>query len=125
MITGLFEIMVNNNYIPAFKKYAKFNPSVKDEISKNAILLGSKSGVTNFFNEKYDSDSFDAYYYYYLLKFNFNGSSTLEPYRKATKKPIPSEKEKAIFKSQAKETINKMTPMIYIDGFTSRDEWVE
>ncbi|MGV3003436.1 tetratricopeptide repeat protein [Vibrio sp. E150_018] len=125
MITGLFEIMVNNNYIPAFKKYAKFNPSVKGEVSKNAILLGSKSGVTNFFNEKYDSDSFDAYYYYYLLKFNFNGSSTLEPYRKATKKPIPSEKEKATFKSQAKETINKMTPMVFIDGFTSRDKWVD
>ncbi|EKF9458341.1 sel1 repeat family protein, partial [Vibrio cholerae] len=78
--------------------------------------LGSTFEIyENYFNSQ---DEHERYYYSMLFK-QLTGDNKLSSSYRATDDEVKMINEKI------EKVISSMTPMVYIDGFTSRDDWVD
>ncbi|BEI25144.1 sel1 repeat family protein [Vibrio fluvialis] len=114
----LLTIASNNNYIPAIKRLLEVD--LDEEIFTKRMEQLTRLGSTfeiyeNYFNSQ---DEYERYYYAMLFK-QLTGDNKLSSSYRATDDEVKMINEKI------EKLISSMTPMVYIDGFTSRDDWVD
>ncbi|ENM5893289.1 sel1 repeat family protein [Vibrio mimicus] len=114
----LLTIASNNNYIPAIKRLLEVD--LDEEIFTKRMEQLTRLGSTfeiyeNYFNSQ---DEHERYYYSMLFK-QLTGDNKLSSSYRATDDEVKMINEKI------EKVISSMTPMVYIDGFTSRDDWVD
>lgn len=114
----LLTIASNNNYIPAIKRLLEVD--LDEEIFTKRMEQLTRLGSTfeiyeNYFNSQ---DEYERYYYSMLFK-QLTGDNKLSSSYRAT------EDEVKMINEKIEKVISSMTPMVYIDGFTSRDDWVD
>ncbi|EPZ8238978.1 sel1 repeat family protein [Vibrio fluvialis] len=114
----LLTIASNNNYIPAIKRLLEVD--LDEEIFTKRMEQLTRLGSTfeiyeNYFNSQ---DEYERYYYAMLFK-QLTGDNKLSSSYRATDDEVKMINEKI------EKLISYMTPMVYIDGFTSRDDWVD
>ncbi|MDE1266214.1 sel1 repeat family protein [Vibrio aestuarianus] len=116
----LLTIAANHNYIPAVNDLAFFLKETAQEESERLRGLGLKLGSTSAVKYKYhrsNEGSEDEYFYNALYK-NLSGEYAFSSRNF-------NEEEKETINGKVKLFMNDITPMVYIDGFTSRDDWVD
>ncbi|MFH0256630.1 tetratricopeptide repeat protein [Vibrio rumoiensis] len=122
LVFELLTIGVNNNYLPAIKTLIglkKESIQSNDELlQKNLKLAGTLSIALKFAWFKDELTANDRYFFSELYK-TLTGS-----YFYSKEEPKTAE-EKEMLDKKINDTVNSMTPMVYIDGFTSRDKWVD
>ncbi|BDA01773.1 sel1 repeat family protein [Vibrio cholerae] len=114
----LLTIASNNNYIPAIKRLLEVD--LDEEIFTKRMEQLTRLGSTfeiyeNYFNSQ---DEYERYYYSMLFK-QLTGDNKLSSSYRATDDEVKMINEKI------EKVISSMTPMVYIDGFTSRNKWVD
>ncbi|EPU1005776.1 sel1 repeat family protein [Vibrio cholerae] len=114
----LLTIASNNNYIPAIKRLLEVD--LDEEMFTKRMEQLTRLGSTfeiyeNYFNSQ---DEHERYYYSMLFK-QLTGDNKLSSSYRATDDEVKMINEKI------EKVISSMTPMVYIDGFTSRDDWVD
>ncbi|WGK84094.1 sel1 repeat family protein [Vibrio aestuarianus] len=115
---NLLTIASNNNYIPALKRRLEVDVDEEkfNQLMEQLTRLGSTFEIyENYFNSL---DEYERYYNSTLFK-RLTGDNKLSSSYKAT------DKEESIVSEKIEKIISYMTPMVYIDGFTSRDDWVD
>ncbi|MBD1564812.1 sel1 repeat family protein [Vibrio sp. S12_S33] len=115
---NLLTIASNNNYIPALKRRLEVDVDEEkfNQLMEQLTRLGSTFEIyENYFNSL---DEYERYYHSTLFK-RLTGDNKLSSSYKAT------DKEENIVSEKIEKIISSMTPMVYIDGFTSRDDWVD
>lgn len=115
---NLLTIASNNNYIPALKRRLEVDVDEEkfNQLMEQLTRLGSTFEIyENYFNSL---DEYERYYNSTLFK-RLTGDNKLSSSYKAT------DKEESIVSEKIEKIISSMTPMVYIDGFTSRDDWVD
>ncbi|NAW97661.1 MULTISPECIES: tryptophanase [unclassified Vibrio] len=116
----LLTISANHNYIPAVNDLAFFLKETAQEESERLRGLGLNLGSTSAVKYKYhrsNEGSEDEYFYNALYKELSGG------YMFSSRNF--NEEEKAKINKNVKLFMSDITPMVYIDGFTSRDDWVD
>ncbi|HCH01002.1 MAG TPA: hypothetical protein DEV85_03800 [Vibrio sp.] len=123
LVVQLLTIGVNNNYLPATEqliRLTKADIKPDSDLLKVNLSLGGKEAIVSqyaLFNEQLSSS--DRYYLGELYK-KLSGSYFLSKVE-----PPTDLNEKAVLDNKVDQIIKNMTPMVYIDGFTSRDKWVD
>ncbi|MBD1564811.1 tetratricopeptide repeat protein [Vibrio sp. S12_S33] len=116
----LLTVAANNNYIPAINKLSfllEDTAQAESEILINkALKLGSTSTVKYKYHRS-NRGSKDEYFYNALYK-GLSGQYAFDVH-------TLNEEEKAKINEKVKLFMSDITPMVYIDGFTSRDDWVD
>lgn len=115
---NLLTIASNNNYIPALKRRLEVDVDEEkfNQLMEQLTRLGSTFEIyENYFNSL---DEYERYYHSMLFK-RLTGDNKLSSSYKAT------DKEENIVSEKIEKIISSMTPMVYIDGFTSRNDWVD
>lgn len=119
LVIQLLTIAANNNYIPAIEFIVRQDVDIKsndDLYLKLKFLGGTHFYKTRFFEFK-DEFNNEQLYCYATLYEAITGSDKLF---------LGVENKKNVSKDcNIEQEINKMAPMVYIDGFTSRDDWVD
>ncbi|MBY8163089.1 sel1 repeat family protein [Vibrio fluvialis] len=116
----LLTIAANNNYIPAINKLSFLLEDAAQEESERLIDIALKLGSTSTLKYKYhrsNEGSEDEYFYNALYK-GLSGKYAFDVH-------TLNEEEKAKVNEKVKLFMKDITPMVYIDGFTSRNDWVE
>jgi len=116
----LLTIAANNNYIPAINKLSFLLENTAQEESERLINIALKLGSTSTVQYKYhrsNRGSEDEYFYNALYK-GLSGKYAFDVH-------TLNEEERAKINEKVKLFMNDITPMVYIDGFTSRDDWVD
>lgn len=116
----LLTIAANNNYIPAVNDLAYYLNEISKEESERLINIALKLGSTSAVKYKYhrsNEGSEDEYFYNALYK-GLSGEYSFDVH-------TLNEEEKAKVNEKVKLFMKDITPMVYIDGFTSRDKWVD
>ncbi|ENS4967842.1 sel1 repeat family protein [Vibrio fluvialis] len=116
----LLTIAANNNYIPAINKLSFLLEDVAQEESERLINIALKLGSTSTVKYKYhrsNEGSEDEYFYNALYK-GLSGKYAFDVH-------TLNEEEKAMVNEKVKLFMKDITPMVYIDGFTSRNDWVD
>ena len=121
----LLSVASNNNYIPAINWLVALK---KENLTKDDPLYTElyKLGGTYYFHSR--SFSFLEQYppkEQYVFALAFEKMSGSREFFIGLKYSPNSEKEKFLLNNQADLLLKNMTPMVYIDGFTSRDKWVD
>ncbi|MDE1231743.1 sel1 repeat family protein [Vibrio aestuarianus] len=114
----LLTIAANNNYIPALKRRLEVDVDEEtfNQFMEQLTRLGSTFEIyENYFNSL---DEYERYYYSMLFK-RLTGDNKL------SSSYTPTDEELSVISEKIEKTINSMSPMVYIDGFTSRDDWVD
>ncbi|WP_434996545.1 hypothetical protein ACRZ5S_07560 [Vibrio scophthalmi] len=125
MIIDLLTIAARNNYIPAINMLIKMNYkeiTPEDDLFEKGILLGSPSTIYALswldYKKKYPLSPEDEYYLSHIYKH-------LTEDRGAFDNVELDEDAKIKVDIKIENTINAMTPMVYIDNFTLRTNWVD
>ncbi|EKO3993984.1 sel1 repeat family protein [Vibrio fluvialis] len=116
----LLKIAANNNYIPAIYKLSSLLKDTAQEESERLINIALKLGSTKTVEYKYlysEKESEEKYFYNALYK-GLSGKYAFDVH-------TLNEEEKAKVNEKVKLFMKDITPMVYIDGFTSRDNWVD
>ncbi|GHY94323.1 sel1 repeat family protein [Vibrio cholerae] len=116
----LLTIASNNNYIPAINKLSFLLEDTAQEESERLINLSLKLGSTSTVKYKYhrsNRDSEEKYFYNALYK-DLTGEYSFDVH-------TLNEEEKAKVNEKVKLFMKDITPMVYIDGFTSHYNWVD
>ncbi|MES1383922.1 sel1 repeat family protein, partial [Vibrio cholerae] len=116
----LLTIAANNNYIPAINKLSFLLEDTAQEESERLINLSLKLGSTSTVKYKYhrsNRGSEEKYFYNALYK-GLSGEYSFDVH-------TLNDEEKAKVNEKVKLFMKDITPMVYIDGFTSRDDWVD
>ncbi|ENM5749526.1 sel1 repeat family protein [Vibrio mimicus] len=116
----LLTIASNNNYIPAINKLSFLLEDTAQEESERLINLALQLGSTSTVKYKYhrsNRGSEEKYFYNALYK-GLSGEYSFDVH-------TLNEEEKAKVNEKVKLFMKDITPMVYIDGFTSRDKWVD
>ncbi|ENM3926912.1 sel1 repeat family protein [Vibrio cholerae] len=116
----LLTIAANNNYIPAINKLSFLLKDTAQEESERLRNIALKLGSTSAVKYKYhrsNEGSEDEYFYNALYK-GLTGEYMFSSRNF-------NEEEKAKINEKVKLFMKDITPMVYIDGFTSRDDWVD
>ncbi|WP_342341432.1 sel1 repeat family protein [Vibrio litoralis] len=119
MARELLTIAANHNYIPAIKLLLTINHEngIEDnKLIEKSINLGSSYSLYNRYFDN-DAKGYEGYYYGLFLE------QLIGQHR--TKDYSPTADELDNMTDSIIERMNAMTPMVYIDGFTSRDKWVD
>ncbi|MFG0887383.1 tetratricopeptide repeat protein [Vibrio furnissii] len=115
----LLTVAANNNYIPAIEFLVRQDSDLKsndDLYLKLKTLGGTHFYKTRFFEFKKEFNNSKLYCYATLYE-AITGSDKLF---------IGIENaENITIDCNIEESMKTMTPMVYIDGFTSRDDWVD
>ncbi|ENQ3284580.1 sel1 repeat family protein [Vibrio cholerae] len=114
----LLTIASNYNYVPAIKGLLEvdLDEEVFTKRMEQLTRLGSTFEIyENYFNSQ---DEHERHYYSMLFK-QLTGDNKLSSSYSATDDEVKMINEKI------EKVISSMTPMVYIDGFTSRDNWVD
>ncbi|UHJ62715.1 tetratricopeptide repeat protein [Vibrio furnissii] len=116
----LLTIAANNNYIPAVNDLAYYLKETSKEESERlrnlALKLGSTSAVEYKYHRSHEGSE-NKYFYNDLYK-GLSGKYAFDVH-------TLNEEEKAKVHEKVKLFMKDITPMVYIDGFTSRDDWVD
>ncbi|MBY8033424.1 sel1 repeat family protein [Vibrio fluvialis] len=116
----LLTIAANNNYIPAVNDLAYYLKETSKEESERlrnlALKLGSTSAVKYKYHRSHEGSE-NKYFYNDLYK-GLSGKYAFDVH-------TLNEEEKAKVHEKVKLFMKDITPMVYIDGFTSRDDWVD
>ncbi|EKO3497879.1 sel1 repeat family protein [Vibrio fluvialis] len=116
----LLTIAANNNYIPAVNDLAYYLKETSREESERlrnlALKLGSTSAVKYKYHRSHEGSK-NKYFYNDLYK-GLSGKYAFDVH-------TLNEEEKAKVHEKVKLFMKDITPMVYIDGFTSRDDWVD
>ncbi|ENM5917064.1 sel1 repeat family protein [Vibrio mimicus] len=116
----LLTIAANNNYIPAINKLSSLLKDTVQEESDRLRNIALKLGSTKAVEYKYlysEKDSEEKYFYNALYK-GLSGEYAFDVH-------TLNEEEKAKVNEKVKLFMKDITPMVYIDSFTSRDDWVD
>ncbi|GAB1041533.1 MAG: hypothetical protein SLagBPW_42430 [Shewanella algae] len=116
----LLTIAANNNYIPAINKLSFLLEDAAQEESERLINMALKLGSTSTVKYKYhrsNEGSEDEYFYNALYR-GLSGKYAFDVH-------TLNEEEKAKVNEKVKLFMKDITPMVYIDGFTSRNDWVD
>ncbi|MGO2343113.1 tetratricopeptide repeat protein [Vibrio litoralis] len=123
LVFELLTIGANNNYLPAIKTLIglkKESIQSNDELlQKNLKLAGTLGIALKFAWFKDELTTNDRYFFSELYK-TLTGS-----YFYSKEEEPKTAEEKEMLDKKINDTVNTMTPMVYIDGFTSRDKWVD
>ncbi|EOX1766376.1 sel1 repeat family protein [Vibrio cholerae] len=115
----LLTVAANNNYIPAIEFLVRQDSDLKsndDLYLKLKTLGGTHFYKTRFFEFKNEFNNRQLYCY----------ATLYEAITGSDKFFIGIENEENIASNcNIEESMKEMTPMVYIDGFTSRDNWVD
>ncbi|EGS59838.1 MULTISPECIES: hypothetical protein [Vibrio] len=115
----LLTVAANNNYIPAIEFLVRQDSDLKsndDLYLKLKTLGGTHFYKTRFFEFKNEFNNRQLYCY----------ATLYEAITGSDKFFIGIENEENIAaECNIEESMKEMTPMVYIDGFTSRDNWVD
>ncbi|HGS4859507.1 sel1 repeat family protein [Vibrio cholerae] len=115
----LLTVAANNNYIPAIEFLVRQDSDLKsndDLYLKLKTLGGTHFYKTRFFEFKNEFNNRQLYCYATLYEV-MTGSDKFF---------IGIENEENIAADcNIEDSMKEMTPMVYIDGFTSRDDWVD
>ncbi|ENC9836418.1 sel1 repeat family protein [Vibrio fluvialis] len=115
----LLTVAANNNYIPAIELLVRQDSDLKssdDLYLKLKTLGGTHFYKTRFFEFKNEFNNRQLYCY----------ATLYEAITGSDKFFIGIENEENIASDcNIEESMKAMTPMVYIDGFTSRDDWVD
>ncbi len=115
----LLTVAANNNYIPAIEFLVRQDSDLKsndDLYLKLKTLGGTHFYKTRFFEFKNEFNNRQLYCY----------ATLYEAITGSDKFFIGIENEENIAADcNIEERMKEMTPMVYIDGFTSRDNWVD
>ncbi|EKO3903687.1 sel1 repeat family protein [Vibrio fluvialis] len=115
----LLTVAANNNYIPAIEFLVRQDSDLKsndDLYLKLKTLGGTHFYKTRFFDFKNEFNNRQLYCY----------ATLYEAITGSDKFFIGIENEENIASDcNIEESMKAMTPMVYIDGFTSRDDWVD
>ncbi len=116
----LLTIAANNNYIPAINKLSFLLEDTAQEESERLINLSLKLGSTSTVKYKYhrSNEGSEEKYFYNALYKGLTGEYMFSSRNF-------NEEEKAKINEKVKLFMKDITPMVYIDGFTSRDNWVD
>lgn len=116
----LLTIAANNNYIPAINKLSFLLEDTAQEESERLINLSLKLGSTSTVEYKYhrSNEGSEEKYFYNALYKGLTGEYMFSSRNF-------NEEEKAKINEKVKLFMKDITPMVYIDGFTSRDDWVD
>ncbi|AQP36937.1 tryptophanase [Vibrio anguillarum] len=116
----LLTVAANNNYIPAINDLAFFLKETEKDESNRLLDASLKLGSTSIVEYKYhrsNEGSKDEYFYNALYK-GLSGEYAFDVH-------TLNEEERAKVNEKVKLFMNNITPMVYIDGFTSRVDWVD
>lgn len=116
----LLTVAANHNYIPAINDLAFFLKETEKNESNRLLDASLKLGSTSIVEYKYhrsNEGSEDEYFYNALYK-GLSGQYAFDVH-------TLNEEERAKVNEKVKLFMNDITPMVYIDGFTSRDDWVD
>ncbi|EGQ8389284.1 TPA: sel1 repeat family protein [Vibrio cholerae] len=114
----LLTIASNYNYVPAIKRLLEvdLDEEVFTKRMEQLTRLGSTFEIyENYFNSQNEHER----HYYSMLFKQLTGDNKLSSSYSATDDEVKMINEKI------EKVISSMTPMVYIDGFTSRDNWVD
>ncbi|MEW2683488.1 tetratricopeptide repeat protein [Vibrio cholerae] len=115
----LLTVAANNNYIPAIEFLVRQDSDLKsndDLYLKLKTLGGTHFYKTRFFEFKNEFNNSQLYCY----------ATLYEAITGSDKFFIGIENEENIAADcNIEDSMKEMTPMVYIDGFTSRDDWVD
>ncbi|MBY7890166.1 sel1 repeat family protein [Vibrio fluvialis] len=116
----LLTIAANNNYIPAVNDLAYYLKETSKEESERLINLALKLGSTNAVEYKYhrSHEGSENKYFYNALYKGLSGKYAFDVH-------TLNEEEKAKVNEKVKLFMKDITPMVYIDGFTRRNDWVD
>ncbi|MDE1266216.1 sel1 repeat family protein, partial [Vibrio aestuarianus] len=116
----LLTIAANNNYIPAINDLAFFLKETEKDESNRLLDASLKLGSTSIVEYKYhrSNEGSENEYFYNALYKGLSGEYAFDVH-------TLNEEEKAKINEKVKLFMKDITPMIYIDGFTSRDDWVD
>lgn len=119
LVIQLLTIAANNNYIPAIEFIVRQNVDIKsnDELYLKLKTLGGTHFYKTRFFEFKDEFSNEQLYCYAVLYKAITGSDKLF---------LGVENKGNVTKDcDIEKEISHMTPMVYIDGFTSSNNWVD
>ncbi|MBL4240708.1 sel1 repeat family protein [Vibrio fluvialis] len=116
----LLTIAANNNYIPAVNDLAYYLKETSKEESGRLRNLALKLGSTSAVKYKYhrSHEGSENKFFYNALYKGLSGKYAFDVH-------TLSEEEKAKVNEKVKLFMKDIAPMVYIDGFTSRDDWVD
>ncbi|WP_237733140.1 sel1 repeat family protein [Vibrio fluvialis] len=116
----LLTIAANNNYIPAVNDLAYYLKETSKEESERLINLALKLGSTSAVEYKYhrSHEGSENKYFYNALYKGLSGKYAFDVH-------TLNEEEKAKVNEKVKLFMKDITPMVYIDGFTRRNDWVD
>ncbi|MBY8136093.1 sel1 repeat family protein [Vibrio fluvialis] len=116
----LLTIAANNNYIPAVNDLAYYLKETSKEESERLRNLALKLGSTSAVKYKYhrSHEGSENKYFYNALYKGLSGKYAFDVH-------TLNEEEKAKVHEKVKLFMKDITPMVYIDSFTSRDDWID
>ncbi|MFH0227035.1 sel1 repeat family protein [Vibrio furnissii] len=116
----LLTIAANNNYIPAVNDLAYYLKETSKEESERLRNLALKLGSTSAVEYKYhrSHEGSENKYFYNALYKGLSGKYAFDVH-------TLNEEEKAKVNEKVKLFMKDITPMVYIDGFTRRNDWVD
>ncbi|MDQ2163557.1 MULTISPECIES: sel1 repeat family protein [Vibrio] len=116
----LLTVAANNNYIPAINDLAFFLKETEKDESNRLLDASLKLGSTSIVEYKYhrSNEGSENEYFYNALYKGLSGEYAFDVH-------TLNEEERAKINEKVKLFMNNITPMVYIDGFTSRDDWVD
>ncbi|KOE80563.1 tryptophanase [Vibrio alginolyticus] len=116
----LLTVAANNNYIPAINDLAFFLKETEKDESNRLLDASLKLGSTSIVEYKYhrSNEGSENEYFYNALYKGLSGEYAFDVH-------TLSEEERAKVNEKVKLFMKDITPMVYIDGFTSRDDWVD
>ncbi|MGF1911825.1 hypothetical protein L4C38_20630 [Vibrio kasasachensis] len=125
MVINLLTIAANHNYIPAVNMLINMNYKTirpDDNLFGKGILLGSPNSITSLsyldYKKKYPLSPEDEYYLLNIYKHLTGETFVFDDVEL-------DDDTKSKVDNKIKNTIDAMTPMVYIDGFTDRFYWVD
>lgn len=124
MIESLLTIAANNNYIPAIDLLITLN---RDKLEQDSYLynklykLAGTSYLSSRFYDFEESYTRKELSCYALMFKEMTGNSKF--FIRFDRRPSTDELNS--FNCNVDEKLKKLTPMVYIDGFTSRNKWVD
>ncbi|WP_161987204.1 hypothetical protein [Vibrio panuliri] len=126
----LMTIAANHNYIPAINfliEYQWETIDANDPLFNKGIMLGSPNTVTwllNIFAKQFEKEfsAEDIYFYSSIFEF-ITGSDDM--FSRKFEEGSLSEKERQEIDAEVAKVTEQITPMVYIDRFTERTNWVD
>ncbi|WP_161987203.1 hypothetical protein [Vibrio panuliri] len=126
----LMTIAANHNYIPAINfliEYQWETIDANDPLFNKGIMLGSPNTVTwllNIFAKQFEKEfsAEDIYFYSSIFEF-ITGSDDM--FSRKFEEGSLSEKERQEIDAEVAKVTEQITPMVYIDRFTDRTNWVD